>query len=76
VTQESPLHTRRTEEPAAGIHLVGSFEKWGLDAQTHLTSAKLDFKHLTVQQFKQVLQRLPSSVKAQLEITFEEDQNE
>jgi hypothetical protein len=65
--------TKTTPEPASGINLVGSFEKWGVASSTTLNKARVEFSDLTVQQMKQVLQRLPSSVKALLEVTFDEE---
>ena len=67
------LQTKRTNEPNIGINLTGYFEKWGVPSSTILNNAKVVFEGLTVQQLKQILQRLPSSVKASLEISFPEE---
>lgn len=64
---------RRSEEPSIGINLAASFEKWSIPSGTLLDNAKVEFEGLTVQQLKQILQRLPSSVKASLEISFAEE---
>jgi len=65
-----PVQVRRTDAPNTGINLSGYFEKWGIPASKTLNSARIEFSNLTVQQLKQVLQRLPSSMRASLEITF------
>ncbi|MBI3326463.1 MAG: hypothetical protein HYZ81_07160 [Nitrospinae bacterium] len=69
--------TRQTDEPNTGINLSGFFERWGISSGTILSHTKLEFEGLTVQQIKQILQRLPSSVKARLEVSYpkEDDQS-
>jgi len=64
--------TRKSEEPATGINLSGCFEKWGIGSEKTLGSAKIEFQELTAQQVKLILQRIPSTFKASLEITFQE----
>jgi hypothetical protein len=49
-------------------------EQWGLDGSTTLARTKIEFHSLSVQQIKQILQRLPSAFKATMEITYTEDQ--
>lgn len=71
-----PVQVRRTDAPNTGINLSGYFEKWGVPAGKTLSSAKIEFSNLTVQQLKQVLQRLPSSMRASLEITFTEEEGD
>ncbi|KYH32456.1 hypothetical protein MOMUL_10570 [Moorella mulderi DSM 14980] len=61
------------EEPNTGINLCGYFEKWRLSAEHTLDKVKLEFQGLTVQQVKQILQRLPSFVRASLEVTYREE---
>jgi hypothetical protein len=79
VTIDSPVpqtvQTKRTDEPNTGINLTGSFEKWGIDSGTILNHAKVEFEGLSVQQLKQILQRLPSSVKASLEVSYPEEKS-
>ena len=71
-----PVQIRRTEAPNTGINLSGCFEKWGIPSSQTLKLAKIEFSNLTVQQLKQVLQRLPSSMRASLEITFTEEEDD
>jgi len=68
--------TKRTDEPATGINLSGFFEKWGIASTQTIDSAKIDFSGLTAQQIKQILQRIPSNVKAKLEITYKDGDGE
>ena len=62
--------TKRSDEPATGINLSGYFERWGIASTQTIDSAKIDFSELTAQQIKQILQRIPSNIKAKLEITY------
>lgn len=66
--------TQSVLEEQTGINLCGAFEQWGLDASTALARTKIEFHDLSVQQIKQILQRLPSAFKATMEITYTEDQ--
>lgn len=68
-----PLTTRYTEEPASGINLSGCFERWRVPSGTTLSSAKIEFKDVSVQQVKQILQRLPSAFRASLKISYQEE---
>ncbi len=63
----------KTMEPQTGINLSGMLEKWGVAPATQLLSAKIEFADLTVQQLKQILQRLPSAFRASMEITYPEE---
>jgi len=65
--------TKRSDEPATGINLSGFFEKWGVLPSQTLDTARIEFGDLTAQQVKQILQRIPSTFKAKLEITYKED---
>jgi hypothetical protein len=65
--------TQRADEPQLAINLAGCFERWGIDAGTTLTSAKIEFRNVNAQQVKQILQRLPSSLKASLEVSYNEE---
>lgn len=71
-----PVKARQTDEPNTGINLAGCFEKWGIPSGTELTSAKIEFREISVQRMKQILQRLPSSFRASLDISYlEEDES-
>ncbi|MBF0469703.1 MAG: hypothetical protein HQK61_12595, partial [Desulfamplus sp.] len=63
---------RKSDEPANGINLSGYFEKWGISSDKSLDSARIELKGLTVQQIKQILQRIPSTFKASLEVNFKD----
>ena len=63
---------RKSDKAANGINLSGNFEKWGITSDKTLDSAKIEFKGLTAGQIKQILQRIPSTFKATLEITFQD----
>lgn len=66
--------TQSVMDERTGINLCGAFEQWGVDASTTLARTKIEFHNLSVQQVKQILQRLPSAFKATMEITYTEDQ--
>lgn len=66
--------TRKTDEPKTGINLSGFFEKWGMSTSARLTSAKIEFNNLSVQDLKQILQRIPPSFQAMLDVTYEEEE--
>lgn len=73
--EPQPLPTvkiRKTEEPATGINLSGSFESWGVTSSQSIEKARIEFSGLTAQQVKQILQRIPSAFKASLEIEYHE----
>ncbi len=65
--------TKRAEEPASGINLSGCFESWGISSDKTIDAAKIEFSGLSAQQIKQILQRIPSSFKATMEITYTEE---
>lgn len=66
------IKVRRTEEPSSGINLTGSFESWGVPSSQSIEKARIEFSGLTVQQVKQILQRIPSAFKASLEVEYKE----
>jgi hypothetical protein len=72
-TREGQTRYYKTEEPAVAVNLTGSFEKWGISPETTLKSATIGFSDLSVNQVKQILMRIPSSIKANLEISFSEE---
>ena len=75
ITRPSPLpvaSNRKSAEPATGINLSGCFESWGVSSDQPIESARIEFSGLTSQQIKQILQRIPSSFKATLDITWRE----
>jgi len=74
VTTATEIH--RTNEATTGINLTACFEKWGVDPSAVLDTTKIEFNNLTVQQVKQILTRLPSSLKASMEVTFTKEGGE
>ncbi|MDA0524213.1 hypothetical protein [Methanococcoides alaskense] len=64
--------TKQSDEEATGINLMGNFEKWGIASTHTIDSAKIELIGMTAQQIKQILQRIPSTFKAKLEITYKE----
>ena len=66
------IQSKKSDEPATGIHLSGCFEKWGVGSDTSLDHATIEFKGVTAQQVKQILQRIPSTFKASLEVSFQQ----
>lgn len=66
------VKTMKSEEPATGINLSGSFESWGVSSSQSIEKARIEFSGLTAQQVKQILQRIPSAFKATLEIQYRE----
>ncbi|NPV69263.1 MAG: hypothetical protein HPY55_01285 [Firmicutes bacterium] len=64
--------TRRTDKPATGLNLSGCLETWGVHASQVIETARVEFTGLTVQQIRQVLQRIPSAYLANLEITWKD----
>ena len=65
--------TKSTPAPTTVINLIGSFEQWGVSSDTTLATTKITFDGLTAQQVKQLLQKLPSSIRASLEVTFRKE---
>lgn len=63
---------KQTDEPVTGINLSGCFEKWGISSTQTIDSARIEFSGLTAQQIKQILQRIPSTFKATMEISYKE----
>ena len=63
---------KKSAEPATGINLSGSFEAWGISSDQTIESARIEFAGLTVQQIKLILQRIPSTFKASMDITYKE----
>jgi hypothetical protein len=66
------INNRKSVEAATGINLSGSFEAWGIPSDRCIDNASISFAGLTVQQIRQVLQRIPSTFKATLDITYKE----
>ena len=72
-TVNAPLiKNKKSEEPNTGINLQGYFEAWGISSDQSIESARIEFSGLTAQQIKVILQRIPSTFKANLDITYEE----
>lgn len=70
------IKSNKTEEPATGINLSGCFESWGVLSSQTIETARIEFSGLTVQQIKQILQRIPSAFRANLEIDYKEEGDE
>jgi type III secretory pathway lipoprotein EscJ len=66
------IKSKRSEEPATGINLSGCFEAWGVPTSQAIETARIEFSGLTAQQIKQILQRIPSTFKATLEIAYKD----
>jgi hypothetical protein len=66
------IKTNKSEEPATGINLSGCFETWGVPTSQAIETARIEFSGLTAQQIKQILQRIPSTFKATLEIAYKD----
>ncbi|MBN1547395.1 MAG: hypothetical protein JW902_12120, partial [Syntrophaceae bacterium] len=71
--QEKGIKTYKIYEPSLAVNLTGAFEKWGVSSDSTLKSTKIEFTDLSVNQVKQILMRIPSSIKASLEVTYEEE---
>jgi len=69
---EKEVRHFKSEQPMNCINLSGCFEKWGVSSTKNLESASVEFSGITVQQMKQILQRIPSSYRANMSISFEE----
>ncbi len=69
-----PIPTIKTNksEPATGINLSGCFETWGVPTSQPIETARIELSGLTAQQIKQILQRIPSTFKATLEIAYKD----
>jgi len=67
-----PPQTRKSGEPATGINLSGCFESWGLPSTQSIDTSRIEFVGLSVQQMKLILQRIPSTFKATLEIVYKD----
>lgn len=66
------IKSKKSEEPATGINLSGCFETWGVPTSQAIETARIEFSGLTAQQIKQILQRIPSTFKATLEIAYKD----
>ncbi len=68
--------TQSTESPNTGINLSGSFEKWGIPTSKRLTRARLEFTDVSVQEMKQILQRIPPTFRAMLDVAYVEEEEQ
>jgi hypothetical protein len=66
------IKTKKSTEPTTPLNLIGCFETWGISSSQTIESARIEFSGLTAQQIKQILQRVPSTFKANLDISFKE----
>ena len=63
---------KKSPEPVTGINLTGCFENWGISSGQTIENARIEFAGLTAQQIKRILQGIPSTFKATLDITYRE----
>ncbi|MDD4099137.1 MAG: hypothetical protein PHC30_10230, partial [Lentisphaeria bacterium] len=68
----SNVKTQKSDSPATCINLSGCFETWAVPTSQQIETARIEFSGLSAQQIKQILQRIPSTFKATLEITYTE----
>lgn len=66
------VKSKKSEEATTGINLSGCFETWGVPTGQTIETARVEFYGLTAQQIKQILQRIPSTFKATLEIAYKD----
>ncbi|MDB6022250.1 MAG: hypothetical protein JWQ04_2107 [Pedosphaera sp.] len=66
--------TRRTDSESNTISLIGQLELWGVTPDKMLTSAKVEFTNLTAQQLRRILQQIPSAHRANLEVSYQQQQ--
>jgi hypothetical protein len=73
VTPPKPatIPKRETAAPNSSINLMGMFEQWKLSPEQPITKASIEFSGLTVQQIKSILQRIPSSFQAGMNIDYD-----
>ena len=64
-----PATVKRSEEKTT-LNLSGELENWGLAAADKIPLARLEFKGLTVKELKILLQKLPPTTRAILEVTI------
>lgn len=75
-TSRPILKSRKSEGPTTGINLSGCFETWRLPASQTIETARIEFFGLTAQQIKQILQRIPSTFRATLEIAYKDEEKQ
>ena len=66
------IKNKKSPEPVTGINLTGCFENWGISSGQTIENARIEFAGLTAQQIKRILQGIPSTFKATLDITYRE----
>ena len=71
ITSVKPATVKRSEEKTT-LNLSGELENWGLAAADKIPLARLEFKGLIVKELKTLLQKLPLTTRAILEITMPE----
>lgn len=69
VPESEPI-TLFTPCPTTVVNLLGFFEQQGMANDAALDSATLTFQGLSVQQVKQILQKIPSAQRAALSVTY------
>jgi hypothetical protein len=68
----SKIPVRKTASPNNVINQMGLFETWNISGDKTIDTTTLEFSGLTVQQIKQILQRIPSSYQVGLSINYED----
>ncbi|MHB1421275.1 MAG: DUF499 domain-containing protein [Bacillota bacterium] len=71
ITSVKPAIVKRSDEKTT-LNLSGEFENWGLTAADKVSLAKLEFQGITVKEIKTLLQKLPPTTRAILEVTLPE----
>jgi len=66
------LRIKKTEAPASGVLLTGSFDQWGIPSDGQIQTARIEFSNISVPMLRKVLSSLHSSLKASIEISYEE----
>ncbi len=69
-----PPIVKRSDEKTT-LNLSGELENWGLAAADKISQAKLEFQGLTVKELKALLQKLPPTTRAILEVTLPEEKD-
>lgn len=69
---EATLVSKKTDAPVSGVQLTGAFEQWGVPADGQLQTARIEISNISVPMLRKILTSMHSSVKANLEVSYEE----
>ena len=69
----SPSVKQHHCEPSNTSTLIGQFEKWGVSKNQKLKTASITIEGITVQDLQAMIQRLKSSYKASMDISYDEE---